>query len=453
MSIVSYEVQTVREVDVLVVGGGCAGVAAAASAARHGAKVLLAEKNTCLGGIATAGLVGPFMTCFSPKGNRQVIKGLFEEFVQRMVALGGAIHPSVIEGGTSFSGYRVSGHAHCGPFDSEAFKIVAETMCVESGVELLYNAMFLSTVRSGGDSVIEQVIFATKAGLIGIEAKVVIDCTGDADVATYLSCSFWLLGCIFCLFFGFFFGLIIGLTRKVDKAKLEKVREETNDFRSIFYQEIISKELEEGRYHVPREKVALYENPDGTFRVNMSRVYVNNECDPFEMTDATIKGRKQIYEIIEMMRRCIPGCEKIELVESAHSLGVRESRRIQGDFVLSGDDIKEKTKFDDVIFLSGNSVDMHSGSLVNYQPAEGEPFQVPYRILLPKKIKNMMVAGRCCSLDRVALAAIRVMPPVFAMGQAAGTAASICAKKGIAPNKIDIIELQKCLIDDGAVLE
>ena len=449
MSIVSYEVQTVREVDVLVVGGGCAGVAAAASAARHGAKVLLAEKNTCLGGIATAGLVGPFMTCFSPKGNRQVIKGLFEEFVQRMVALGGAIHPSVIEGGTSFSGYRVSGHAHCGPFDSEAFKIVAETMCVESGVELLYNAMFLSTVRSGGDSVIEQVIFATKAGLIGIEAKVVIDCTGDADVAYESGVPFK-------------YGDDDGKTQPtsiffsvkgVDKAKLEKVREETNNFRSIFYQEIISKELEEGRYHVPREKVALYENPDGTFRVNMSRVYVNNECDPFEMTDATIKGRKQIYEIIEMMRRCIPGCEKIELVESAHSLGVRESRRIQGDFVLSGDDIKEKTKFDDVIFLSGNSVDMHSGSLVNYQPAEGEPFQVPYRILLPKKIKNMMVAGRCCSLDRVALAAIRVMPPVFAMGQAAGTAASICAKKGIAPNKIDIIELQKCLIDDGAVLE
>lgn len=449
MSIVSYEVQTVREVDVLVVGGGCAGVAAATSAARHGAKVLLAEKNTCLGGIATAGLVGPFMTCFSPKGNRQVIKGLFEEFVQRMVALGGAIHPSVIEGGTSFSGYRVSGHAHCGPFDSEAFKIVAETMCVESGVELLYNAMFLSTVRSGGDSVIEQVIFATKAGLIGIEAKVVIDCTGDADVAYESGVPFK-------------YGDDDGKTQPtsiffsvkgVDKAKLEKVREETNDFRSIFYQEIISKELEEGRYHVPREKVALYENPDGTFRVNMSRVYVNNECDPFEMTDATIKGRKQIYEIIEMMRRCIPGCEKIELVESAHSLGVRESRRIQGDFVLSGDDIKEKTKFDDVIFLSGNSVDMHSGSLVNYQPAEGEPFQVPYRILLPKKIKNMMVAGRCCSLDRVALAAIRVMPPVFAMGQAAGTAASICAKKGIAPNKIDIIELQKCLIDDGAVLE
>ena len=114
---------------------------------------------------------------------------------------------------------------------------------------------------------------------------------------------------------------------------------------------------------MPRQKVALYENVDGTFRVNMSRVFLKNACDPFEFTKGSIEGRKQIQEIISMMRRCIPGCENISLVQSAFTLGIRESRRIQGDFVLTGDDIKKKMKFDDVIFLSGNSIDMHSGIL------------------------------------------------------------------------------------------
>lgn len=449
MSVISYDVPTVRSVDVLVVGGGSAGISAAISAARHGANVLLAEKNECLGGTATAGLVGPFMTCFDPAGERQVIKGLFEEFVQRMVALGGAIHPSAVKGGTSFSGYRVFGHAHCGPFSSEAFKAAAESMCVENGVQLLYNAIFLSTVKSPDGEKIEEVVFATKAGLVGIKARIIIDCTGDADLAYESGAP---------VEYGDEAGntqpaSLFFTVKGVDKDKLERIREETNDFRSIFYRDTILREMEEGRFHVPREKVALYENLDGTFRVNMSRVYLDNACDPFEVTKGAVRGRKQIAEIIGMLRRCIPGCADIELVESAQSLGIRESRRIRGDFVLTGRDLKEKTRFGDVIFLSGNSVDMHTGSHVDYQPSEGVAFQVPYRILLPQKISNLLVAGRCCSLDRVALAAIRVMPPVFAMGQAAGTAAAICIADGTNPSSVDIAKLQKILREDGAVLE
>lgn len=451
MSIVSYDVQTLRTVDVLVVGGGCAGISAAISAARHGASVLLVEKNGCLGGMATVGLVGPFMTCFDPEGNRQIIKGVFEEFVQKMISCGGAVHPSAVEAGSSYSGYRVFGHAHCGPFSSEAFKMVAEEMCLENGVELLYNALFVSTVKNSDEDAIQSAIFATKAGLVEIEAKIVIDATGDADVAFESGVPFE-------------YGDEEGKTqpgsmffsiRGVDKGKLEKIREETNDFKSIFYQNVIAREIQEGRYSVPREKVALYENPDGTFRVNMSRVYLEDECDPFEFTKGSIIGRKQIPEIMEMLRRCIPGCESIELVESAQTLGLRESRRIKGEFVLTGKDIKGKSRFDDAIFLSGNSIDMHmdAGNLVNYQAMEGIPFQVPYRVLLPQKIVNLLVAGRCCSLDREALASIRVMPPVFAMGQAAGTAAAICIINNCNPSKVPIPTLQKLLKEDGTVLE
>ncbi len=448
MNKLSFEVPVVRQKDVVVVGGGCAGIAAAICAARHGAQTLLVESNGVLGGMATAGLVGPFMTCYDPDGKNQVIKGFFDEFVREMEKRGGAIHPEHVAAGTSYSGYRVYGHAHCGPFDSEAFKRVAEDMCAESGVELLYHAMFVSPCMQEDGTQIQGAVFATKRGLIQINAKVFIDCTGDADVAyrSGVPCAY---------------GDESGQTqpgslfftvRGVDKEKLESIREASGDFKTIFFQELIQKEIEEGRYHVPRNKLAVYENPNGTFRVNMSRIYLKDGCDPFEVTAASIKGRQQIDEIISMMRRLLPGCEKVELVDSASMLGQRETRRIQGKFILRGEDIKNKREYDDVIFLSGNSIDMHSGNAGNYQPASGVPYQVPYRILLPQKVENLLVAGRCSSMDRVALAAIRVMPPVFAMGQAAGTAAAICVNKNVALAEVPIHLLQKTLIEDGAVI-
>lgn len=448
MNKMSFEIPVVRRKDVVVIGGGCAGIAAAICAARHGARTLLVESNGVLGGMATAGLVGPFMTCYDPDGQNQVIKGFFDEFVREMEKRGGAIHPEKVQAGTSFAGYRVYGHAHCGPFNSEAFKRVAEDLCIDSGVELLYHTMFVSPCMSEDGTKIEGAVFATKSGLIQVNAKVFIDCTGDADVA-YRSG----VPCAYgdedgqtqpsSLFF---------TVRGVDKEKLETIREESGDFKTIFFQEMIQKEIEEGRYHVPRNKLAVYENPDGTFRVNMSRVYLKDGCDPFEVTAASIKGRQQIEEILSMMRRLLPGCERVELVNSASMLGLRETRRIQGEFVLTGEDIKSKRQFEDVIFLSGNSIDMHSGSAVNYQPASGAPYQVPYRILLPQKVDNLLVAGRCSSMDRVALAAIRVMPPVFAMGQAAGTAAAICIAQNMKLDQIPAAVLQKAMQDDGVVL-
>lgn len=448
MNKMSFEIPVVRQKDVVVIGGGCAGIAAAICAARHGAQTLLVESNGVLGGMATAGLVGPFMTCYDPDGQNQVIKGFFEEFVREMEKRGGAIHPKNVDAGTSYAGYRVYGHAHCGPFDAETFKRVAEDLCSDSGVELLYHAMFMSPCMSEDGTQIHGAVFATKSGLIQVNAKVFIDCTGDADVAhrSGVPCAY---------------GDESGQTqpgslfftvRGVDKEKLEAIREETGDFKTIFFQDLIQKEIEEGRYHVPRNKLAIYENPDGTFRVNMSRVYLKDGCDPFELTSASIRGRQQIEEILTLMRRLLPGCENVELVASAAMIGLRETRRIQGEFILTGADIKGKREFEDVIFLSGNSIDMHSGSAVNYQPASGTPYQVPYRILLPKKIQNLLVAGRCSSMDREALAAIRVMPPVFAMGQAAGSAAAICIAKNLNPAEVPIAELQDLLIGDGVVL-
>ena len=443
------EIPVVRSKDVLVIGGGCAGLAAALSAAAHGASVLLVDRNGCLGGTATAGLVGPFMTSYDPEGERQVIRGIYEEVLQRLGQAGGAVHPSQVQAGTGYTGYRVYGHAHCGPFDAEIFKRVAEEMCEERGVELLYHAMFLDVCLNEEEDRIEGAIFATKSGLVKIQACQIIDSTGDGDVA-------WRSG-VPMLYGGEQGetqpGSMFFIIRGVDKARLEQVREETGDFKSLFFQSAVEEEMRSGRYQVPRNKIALYENPDGTFRVNMSRVFVKDASDPFEMTRATIQGRRQIPDILALLRRVVPGCENAELVESASMLGLRETRRIQGDFVLTGEDIQQKRCFEDVIFLAGNSIDVHTGNSTNYQPAAGQPYQVPYRILLPQKVKNLLVAGRCASMDRTALAAIRVMPPVFAMGQAAGTAAALCVQSGVDPAQVSVEALQQCLAEDGAVLE
>ena len=444
-----FDVTAACRTDVLVVGGGCAGIAAAVCAARHGAGVLLAEASYCLGGMGTSGLIGPFMTSYDPAGKRQVIKGFFDEFVRRMAAQGGAIPPEDCHAGDSYCGYRIPGHDHCSTFSPESFKAVAEECCGEAGVKLLYGALFLRAVMNGAGDRITGAVFATKAGLIQIDASQVIDCTGDADVAASSGAPF-------------LYGDETGLTqpsslfftiRGVDKARLEQLRRDTGRYESLFFQTEIEQETEAGRYHVPRKKVAIYECPDGTFRVNMSRVQLKNGLDPFEVTKATVAARRQIPEIIGLLRRVVPGCENIELVQSAAVLGQRETRRIEGDFVLTGEDIKRSRHFEDDIFLAGNSIDMHGGNTVNYQPAKGKAYGVPYRILLPKKVKNLLVAGRAASMDREALAAIRVMPPVFAMGQAAGTAAAMCIESHTDPSQVDTDALRALLRQDGAYLE
>ena len=442
-----FDIPVTRSTDVLVIGGGCAGIAAAVCAARHGARVLLAEAGGCLGGMATLGLIGPFMTSYDPAGERQVIRGFFDEFVREMAARGGAVPPEKCHAGDSYAGYRVAGHDHCASFSPETFKMVAEDLCTAAGVELLYNAHFLRAVLNEAGDRITGAVFATKAGLMEIEAAQVIDCTGDADVAASSGVPFA-------------YGDEAGVTQPaslfftiggVDKETLERARAERGQ--DLTFHAEVKAEIAAGRYHVPRDKVAIYECPDGTWRVNMSRVQLKDGCDPFEITRATVDARRQIPEILDLIRRMVPGAENAYLVTSAPMLGQRETRRIQGDFILTGDDLKSARRFADDIFLAGNSIDMHGGSSVNYQAAKGDAYGVPYRILLPAKVKNLLVAGRSCSLDREALAAIRVMPPVFAMGQAAGTAAAMCIKDGGDPAQVDISALQALLKQDGAVVE
>lgn len=435
--------------DVLVVGGGTAGLSAAVCSARHGAKTILAERNGYLGGTATAGMVGPFMTSTTPNGELQLIRGFFDEFVRTMEARGGAIHPTKAKIG-SFSSYRNHGHHGLTTFDPETFKSVAEEKCRKAGVVLLYHMLFMKADVNGGR--VSAAYFGTKAGVWKVSAKVFIDCTGDGDMAFSAGAP---------TIYGDGNGEIQASSlffrvRGVDKAKMDAHEAECrdrNDNDGRFYMKEIEAARAAGEFPIWRQKVQLFEGLDGNWLVNMGQCDDVDARDPRQVTDAEITGREQARIIVAFLRKYVSGCENCELASTAEQLGVRESRRILGEYTLTTDDVSVSKHFADSIFCCANHIDIHRKGAIEYVTRKtDDPYFIPYRSLLPQGVDNMLVAGRCVSAERPVVGAIRVMPPCFAMGQAAGTAAALSSQNGWLPKQLDHQSLVDSLVKDGVYL-
>ncbi len=426
--------------DVLVVGGGVSGFSAAVCAARCGVRVILAEAMYNLGGTATNGLVGPFMTCSDASGEKQIINGFYKETVERMMETGGAIDPMKCESGTSRSGYYRGGHSNCGPFNSESLKYIAEKMCIEAGVKIMYTLNLISVTKRKNK--IKQAFFASKSDIYVINAKYFIDCTGDANLAYIAGFPFQNKEGEELQAASLFFELS-GIEREsYDNYCKSKMDVKGDDH----FDKVIAEEMAAGRYNVERNRLGTYEAPDGAWKINGTRMCGIDATDTEELTKAIISGRAQMYDIISMLKRRIPGCENVSLKSSASMLGIRETRRIKGEYILTCDDIVNGKMFDDRIFICSNSIDFHSNTQGRYIANQRNYYSVPYRSLIPENSQNMLVAGRCISADKFALSAIRVMPPCFAMGQAAGIAAAICLKHDTPVKNIDFAELKDALI-------
>ena len=444
--------------DVLVVGGGTAGICAAIAAARSGAKTLLIEQNGFSGGMATAGLVGPFMTCYDKSGQVMIIRGLFKELVERLTERGGAIHPALVRSGTPYTSWIVEGHDHCTPFDAELLKVLLDDMLQEAGVEVLYHTSFLRPVLEGDR--LAGVEAMGREGPGTIRASVTIDCTGDGDVAYRAGVPCQKGNGEGTMQPASMFFRINNVDSQALEADIEKnrdnfYRKDGVNYRSLHWR--VSGAREAGDWPLDRVSIGIFRCVrEDEWAVNASRIMGVDSTGSRSLARGEIVGRRQVQIIMRFLNKYVPGCGNARLMSTGSTLGIRESRHIEGEYTLTLDDVLEGKTPEDAVVLCANSVDIHgrygprSSEYITVQ--KGEYYGIPYRCLIPRKIDGLLAAGRCLSAQSEAAGAVRVMPPCMAMGQAAGTAAALAAQKGIPPRKLDAKELCAKLRRDGVFL-
>jgi hypothetical protein len=448
--------QLVAETDVLVIGGGPAGIGAALGAADAGARVILVERYGFLGGNATAALVMPWMYYHTQLYRRPrsgaaslfpadhgpgapIIAGVVSRLVHRLVEAGGAIPPSLDTG-------------YVTPFDPEIFKYVAMELLNEAGVQYLFHS-FASDVFS--DGTVKGAVFETKSGPLVIRARVIVDCTGDGDIAARAG-SPYEIGREED-------GLVQPMTLMFRMVEFERtafeayVKEHPDQWRGVHgLWDLVRRASEAGELDLSREDILLFATPHGReVSVNSTRVIEVLGTNVWDLTYAEQEGRRQMRRIAAFLRRYVPGFSQAYVAQSGMQVGVRETRRIIGDYKLTADDIMNARKFDDVIARGAYPIDIHNptgkGTILKRLPP-GEAYDIPLRCLLPRGIDNLLVAGRCISGTHEAHSSYRVMPISMATGQAAGICAAIAARKGKAPRGIAVEDVQDELIRQGANL-
>jgi hypothetical protein len=442
--------------DVLVVGGGNAGCAAALAAARHGARTLLIERYGFLGGTATAAMVGPWMTFHS--GSERIVGGIAQEIVERLVALGGS--PGHIHDASDYVPTIT-------PFDPEIHKALLFAMMAESGVHLLLHAYFLDALLDA-EGAVRGVRVATVGGLREYEAAVTIDASADAYVA--VSAGVRTLqgderGRVQPA------SLMFRLSHVDLAATALYVREHPNEMRTTLppsertastltavagLYDLWARARSRGDVDVPRELVSFFISPYADeVTVNMTRVVNIDPLDPDDLTRAEIESRAQVMQLLAFFRRDVPGFANARIAATAVQIGIRESRRIAGAYTLTGDDVLQARAFDDAVARSAYPIDIHnpsgSGTSTHRLPA-GASYEIPYRCLVPERVDGLLVAGRCISTTHEALASTRLTPTVMTLGQAAGTAAALAARSGIRPRDVDPRALREALVRDGVDL-
>lgn len=441
--------------DVLVVGGGNAGCAAALAAARHGARTLLIERYGFLGGTATAAMVGPWMTFHS--GSERIVGGIAQEIVERLVRRGAS--PGHIVDSSDYVPTIT-------PFDPEIHKALLFEMMREAGVDLLLHAWFLGT-HLDGDRV-QGVSVATVGGGRSYRGTVVIDATADALVAASAGVPTQKgdergrvqpASLMFRLSHVDLSKTATYLRMHADQMRTSlKAHERTAPALTAVagLYELWEQARADGIVDVPRELVSFFITPyPDEVTVNMTRVTDIDPLDPVDLTRAEVEARLQVMQLLRFFRERVPGFEQARLAATGTQIGIRESRRIVGRYTLTADDVLAARTFPDGVARSAYPIDIHnpSGSgTTTHRPPPGSSYEVPYRCLIPVNREQLLVAGRCISTTHEALASARLTPTVMTLGQAAGTAAALANERGQPAGDVDAETLRSRLIADGVDL-
>ena len=448
----SRELPIVQEADVIVIGGGPSGITAALSAARNGAKTVLVEKDGFLGGNATMGL--PLFCFHDVKGNR-IIEGLALEFVDRLRKRGGASqdYPCAL-----FNSYTIC--------DPEAVKLTAQEMLMEAEVSILLHTLTAGVVKGAGG--IEAVITESKSGRQAMKSKVYVDCSGDGDVAARAGATvekgdeqgkLQPPTLMFTLLEVDVEAARRAFTSGADRyMSLDAIPPEqigrNRHFLGIGMTDITALAREQGEWNIPRRRVAFISTMrDDEVAVNMTRVPDVDAVDSLSLSAAELTARGQINQVVGLLRKYVPGFERARLNASSSKIGIRETRRIIGDYVLTGEDVLEGRRFADEVLLAGYFVDIHHPDregCTNIKPKGA--YGIPYGCLVPLGVDKLLVAGRCLSATHEGQAAARVMVTCMAMGEAAGCAAAMACQQNVTPRELNVGKLRERLIAQGAVL-
>lgn len=431
MLIYRKEVPLLWKSDILVVGGGSAGVTAAIAAARMGKRVTLIERYGFLGGIST-GVLDTFYGFYTPgKMSRKVVGGVPDDMLDRLFKNKAALkRPNTFGAGIGIT------------YDPETLKWVWEDLATEVGVNILFHSFCTDVVMEGER--ITGVIVDGKRGLMQIQADVVIDASGDADVAYKAGVPFEKAGDLSP-------AQTLTTTFRLANVDYEKASK-------VSRKELVEKMKQanrSGKYHLPREEGSIHITPiPGVMLAIMTRLDGYDPCDPVSLSKAEIEGRRQVREYVRFLVNEVPGYEEARLISLSTQIGIRETRRIYGEYRLTKEDVMAVRKFDDTIAQCGAPIEDHHAGPETYWEflPEGAAYDIPYRTLVPQKVEGLLVAGRCFSSTHEAHASCRSMAQCMAMGQAAGIAAAISLDQKVLPRYVDIERVQKQLLDIGAVL-
>ena len=410
--------------DVVVCGGGPAGVGAALAAAKEGARALLIEQYGMLGGVWTAGLLNPFFECMG-RGY------LVDELVNRLTQTG------------AFRKWRT----HDYTFDIETMRRTLEVMMQQAGVDLLYYTLVTDAVVL--DDRVRGVVIESKAGRQAVMGRVIIDCTGDGDVLARAGCAYEMGRASD--------GMIQPMTLMFEVRGLPDGWE-MSDSRVLYDQMMGVIEDHQLGYQLPYPRCGyapwVINTPlPGVGDVQCTHVFQLSPLDPGDLTHGTIDCRRQAAETVDIFRR-IPGLEQVELMHTAAQIGIREARRLRGKYSLEVDDLIAGRQFEDGVASCAFVIDVHDpvkgGTEEDLSRVRIKPYEIPYRSLIPEDLRGLLVAGRCISGSHEAHASYRVTGTAMALGQAAGMAGAWAVREGLELDAVDGRKLRAVLKDRGA---